>query len=280
MSSNNKSQIQPISNISWLVYQNGNHRGILNKDEDEHFIYISNENVYNFEYSKHFSTVSDVQEYFGNISLFDEQITNTTSFTPEYFLHGYKIYYDNPYMVEPGHPQYDPAIPLYTKRANSSVCYAAGWYYIKFPRCEKYISGPKLSTLILNDFEGPFKTESAADAFMKGIQDARLYDAFMKGIQDARLQINTIVKTEGHVIENNRHNNHNSHPLEKNQIDSQQFDKFKQHLVRLSDSGIEKSEFDVKFLLNIINGIPTVPPSLDVSFPNVILDGGKFNHED
>ena len=81
----NKAQLQQISDVAWLVRQGPRKLGILNKDIQEHYFYIT---------GKEFVALNDEQEvtdYFGNVNLFNEQIDMPENFIEEFYIKGHKV---------------------------------------------------------------------------------------------------------------------------------------------------------------------------------------------
>lgn len=148
----NKAMLQQISDVAWLVHQGNQRIGILNKDVQEHYTFISGKELVNFDND------IEVIEHFGNLSLFKEQINTPTNTHDAYYIGGFEVSYPEPYALEEGHPDFRQDIPLYTKIEGSNVYYAAGFYCINFPKGWKYASSPKLSTLEKYGYEGPYKT--------------------------------------------------------------------------------------------------------------------------
>lgn len=147
-----KTMLQQISDVAWLVHQNGDRMGILNKDVQEHYTFISGKEILNF------NNDIEVVEHFGNADLFAEQISKPSIVQDKFYIRGYEIDYPEPYCIDENHPDYIPEIPLYTKIENSKVYYAAGYYCINFGKGWKHAHGPKLSTLLKYGYQGPFKT--------------------------------------------------------------------------------------------------------------------------
>jgi len=138
----NKAQLQQISDVAWLVRQGPRKLGILNKDIQEHYFYIT---------GKEFVTLDnqdEVTDYFGNINLFEEQIEVQENFIEEFYIKGHKVDYANPFPIDFGHPDYNSDVPLYSKTSDSDIYYAAGWYCIKFDKGWKHANSPKYSTLV------------------------------------------------------------------------------------------------------------------------------------
>lgn len=148
-----ETKLQQISEEAWLVQQGGQRIGILNKDVQERYTYITGKTI------ELFDNDTAVREHFGNIKLFEETINSPTTEHEEFFIRGHKVDVPNPIPVEVSDPAYRDDLPLYLKTETSDVLYAAGWYCINFEKAWKHGHGPKLQTLTNYGFKGPYKTE-------------------------------------------------------------------------------------------------------------------------
>jgi len=149
----NKTMLQQISDVAWLVHQGENKLGILNKDVQDHYFYITGKELLEFDND------NQVQEHFGNVKLFEEQIGTSAKVQDTYYIGGYAVDYPDPFAIEEGHPDYNPDLPLYSKIEGNSVYYSAGYYCINFEKGWKQANSPKLATLEKYGYEGPYKTE-------------------------------------------------------------------------------------------------------------------------
>ena len=156
-----KTRLHQISEEAWLVKQGKDSLGILNKDVQERYTYISGKTITLFDDDV------EVREHFGNIKLFEEQDDNQVSTPDEFFIKGHKIDVSNPIPVEVNDPNYRDDIPLYLKTENSDVYYAAGCYAIKFDKAWKHGHGPKLQTLLTYGYKGPFASKEECRAELK-----------------------------------------------------------------------------------------------------------------
>jgi len=156
-----ETKLQQISDVAWLVNRGEQHVGILNKDVQNTFTYITGQDIVKFH------DETEVREHFGNVALFEDLDSRDTVVQDDYYVRGYLVDYPEPYIVDEGHPHYDERLPLYTKLEGSDVLYAAGYYCIKFNKGWKYAHGPKLITLEKYGYEGPFHTELEARQRMK-----------------------------------------------------------------------------------------------------------------
>ena len=154
-------KLQQISDVAWIVQRGAERIGILNKDVQNHYTFISGKTVKLFE-SDH-----DVKSHFGNIKLFEDKINAPTYFNDKIYIKGFLVDYPNPILVDPDDPNYRDDIPLYLKTEGSDVYYAAGYYCINFEKGWKHGHGPKLSTLLQYGYQGPFKTDLECRQQMK-----------------------------------------------------------------------------------------------------------------
>lgn len=163
-----KTKLQQISDEAWLVKQGDEKVGILNKDVQHRYTYITGKTV------TLFSDDTEVQQHFGNIKLFEEVDTNSTiESNDEFFICGHKVDVPNPIPVEENDPNYREDLPLYLKTENSNVYYSAGWYCINFEKGWKHGHGPKLATLEHYGYTGPYKTEFECRAELKRLNKER-----------------------------------------------------------------------------------------------------------
>jgi len=162
-----KTKLQQISDEAWIVQKGKQPIGILNKDVQNHFTFISGQSI------EVFGSDNEVREHFGNITLFEEQIEKHTVKPDEFYIKGHAVDYPNPIPIEPGNEHYREDVPLYLKSDGSNVFYAAGWYCINFEKGWKQGHGPKLSTLLEYGFNGPFKTKIECKQQMKTLNKLR-----------------------------------------------------------------------------------------------------------
>lgn len=148
-----KTKLQQISDVAWLVQRGEKKLGILNKDVQEKYFYITGKNLLKFEDD------SEVADHFGNIKLFDDQINSKYQRDEEFYINGFLIDYPTPFAIEEDDPDYREDLPLYTKIEGNKIYYAAGYYCINFEKGWKQAYGPKLATLEKYGYEGPFRTE-------------------------------------------------------------------------------------------------------------------------
>lgn len=148
-----KTVLQQISDVAWLVHQGPSKLGILNKDVQEHYTYITGKDLVKF------NDQEEVVEHFGNLNLFNEVIGTPTKTAERVFIKGFEVDYENPIIIDSSHPDYRDDLPIYAKIEGKGIYYAAGYYCINFEKGWKKSHSPKLATLLKYGYEGPFKTE-------------------------------------------------------------------------------------------------------------------------
>ena len=110
-----KTKLQQISDVAWLVQRGEKKLGILNKDVQEKYFYITGKNLLKFEDD------SEVANHFGNIKLFDDQINSKYQRDEEFYINGFLIDYPTPFAIEEDDPDYREDLPLYTKIEGNKV---------------------------------------------------------------------------------------------------------------------------------------------------------------
>lgn len=149
----NDTMLQQISDVAWLVHRGSEKLGILNKSVQDNFTYLNGTDLI------HFKNKTEVVKHFGNVKLFEQQITNPIQKQDKFYVKGHEVDYSEPFALEESSPDYRYDLPLYTKIPDSKIYYAAGYYCINFEKGWKHARGPKLTTLEKYGYEGPFKTE-------------------------------------------------------------------------------------------------------------------------
>jgi hypothetical protein len=168
---NIETKLQQISDVAWIV-QRGTHRmGILNKDVQNHYTFISGKSI------EVFGSDDEVRNHFGNIRLFEDKLDQELIRKDGVYIRGHLVDYLDPVLVEETDPNYRHDLPLYLKSVGSDVYYAAGWYCINFERGWKQAHSPKLSTLLQYGFTGPFRTNSESREEMKRLNRNRRNNA-------------------------------------------------------------------------------------------------------
>lgn len=167
-----KTKLQQISDVAWLVRQGSERLGILSQGEQDRFTYITGHGPMITLQGE-----AEVRNHFGNVTLFEEKITDPMQRPDGVFVHGHLIDYPEPHVIEPGHADYNPDVPLFSKNAGSNIYYAAGFYVINFNKGWKWSNTPKWQTLTDYGFEGPFRTEMDAKHRMKQLNRERKQNA-------------------------------------------------------------------------------------------------------
>jgi hypothetical protein len=166
-----KTKLQQISDVAWLVHQGSERLGILSQGEQERFTYITGKDMITLQGE------AAVRKHFGNVTLFEEKISEPMQRPDGVYVHGHLIDYPEPFVIEPGHTDYNPDVPLFSKNAGSNIYYAAGFYVINFSKGWKWANSPKWSTLTDYGFEGPFRSEIDAKHRMKQLNRERKKNA-------------------------------------------------------------------------------------------------------
>ena len=143
-------RLKPITATSWLVISDIDETriGLLTQIRNQYVLMVKGEKqqfIDRVEVNKFFN-----EDVFNNVV---EAVENAGEKT--YFIKGYPVNFDTPHEVMVRGSK----LPLYSKKVSSDVVYAAGYYCLGFPK--NWMPGycPKLSTLELYGYEGPFKTE-------------------------------------------------------------------------------------------------------------------------
>lgn len=148
-----KTVLQQISDVAWLVHRGPTKLGILNKDVQEHYTYITGRDLVNF------TDQDEVVKHFGNMTLFKEQVATPAVKQDKLYIKGHEVDSPDRIALDESHPDYDPELPLYAKIEGSKTYYAAGYYCINFEKGWKPSRGTKASTLRKYGYVGPFRTE-------------------------------------------------------------------------------------------------------------------------
>ena len=129
----------------WIIEHNGSRIGTIQRHDSNQFIITGTDS------SVATLTLNEVTEKF---DLFSDAVADTVE------VEAPKECYDYPTKHIPYNAVYDVQhkLPLYSKSPNSKNMYAAGYYCVKFSK--GWVKGfcPKLSTILENEYEGPFKT--------------------------------------------------------------------------------------------------------------------------
>ena len=80
-----QTKLQQISDVAWLVHQGERKLGILNKDIQENYTYITGKELVKF------NNKSQAKQYFGNIKLFEEKIEEPAQRDEEFYIKGHVL---------------------------------------------------------------------------------------------------------------------------------------------------------------------------------------------
>ena len=139
-----------VPNKVWILEDNGQKVGTLNKEKKGYSFFIKGQKV-------DITDISEVKARFG-----DELFNNSINLLkPNKQLVETKSIYDFPCRNKPFNPIYNikKRLPIYAKSSKSKSLYCAGYYVIKFRKGWVKAYCPKLITLERYPYQGPFKTE-------------------------------------------------------------------------------------------------------------------------
>lgn len=144
-------KLKPITSNSWLVLNDTDETriGLLTEIREQYILMAQGE-------KKSFLCRKDVNKYFQEdvFQNFVEDISKPTT-QKSYYINGYPVDFDGPNeVIIKGNK-----LPLFSKKATSEVYYSAGYYCLNFPKNWMPAYCPKLSTLELYEFAGPYKSE-------------------------------------------------------------------------------------------------------------------------
>jgi hypothetical protein len=144
-------KLKTITETSWLVLGDTDdiRVGLLTETRDKYILMAAGE-------KKQFIDRKEVNKYF-NEDIFKNVIdSNDESVTKrDYFINGYPVDFDGPNeVIIKGNK-----LPLFNKKVTSEVYYSAGYYCLNFPKNWMPAFCPKLSTLELYEYAGPYKSE-------------------------------------------------------------------------------------------------------------------------
>lgn len=132
----------------WIVEQNGEKIGTLQKKENNKFMLSGKDG------SSFFGKKEELLKAFGK-NFFETKITTSISTQEIRDVYGF------PTSCHPYNPMYNvqKKLPLFTKSLDSKSLYCAGYYIIRFDKGWVKSFCPKLITIERYESKGPFKTE-------------------------------------------------------------------------------------------------------------------------
>ena len=140
-----------IKDKFWIIEENGEKLGTLQKQESNGWICLSKKNN-----KEIFHTQENLRERFG-IDITNVEPTQNTEQTEnvDLVVHGY------PVSQKPYNPMFDvqKQLPIYSKTPKSKSLFCAGYYIICFEKGWRKAYCPKLITLQRYPFKGPMKTK-------------------------------------------------------------------------------------------------------------------------
>ena len=134
----------------WIVEQNGQKLGTLQKKEDNGWIFLSKK-----DNKQVFPTQESLFTKFG-FNIFEKQEEPIVEQTDNFNVHGY------PCSQKPYNPMFDvqKQLPIYTKTTKSKSLFCAGYYIVKFETVNwRKAYCPKMITLSRYKCKGPMKTK-------------------------------------------------------------------------------------------------------------------------
>ena len=137
----------------WIVEQNGQKLGTLQKAEDNGWIFLSKQD----KKRQVFHTQESLFTKFG-FGMFNETVIDKAQNeipADNFDVHGY------PCSQHPYNPMFDvqKQLPVYTKTPKSKSQFAAGYYIICFEKGWRKAYCPKMITLSRYEYKGPIKTK-------------------------------------------------------------------------------------------------------------------------
>ena len=135
----------------WIIEENGNRLGTLQKHENNGWIFLSKKDS-----REVFHTKESLRERFGIDILAQEKPIEVAETQSENFeVHGYSVSH------QPYNPMFDvqKQLPIYSKTPKSKSLFCAGYYIICFEKGWRKAYCPKLITLQRYPYKGPIKTK-------------------------------------------------------------------------------------------------------------------------
>jgi hypothetical protein len=138
-----------IPNKSWIIEDNGNRLGTLNKEKKGYSFFRKGTKI-------EIRDLGEVKRYLG-IEKLEERVKTSQSIK----LSTDNSVYDFPCSSKPHNPVYNivKRLPIYAKSGKSKSLYCAGYYVIQFRKGWVKSFCPKLITLERYPYQGPYKTE-------------------------------------------------------------------------------------------------------------------------
>ena len=140
-----------IKDKFWIVEQNGEKLGTLQKQDNNGWIFLSKKDKQIFE------TQESLFTRFG-FNIFNKATqtqSESVQATDDFDVHGF------PCSQHPYNPMFDvqKKLPVYTKTPKSKSQFCAGYYIICFEKGWRKAYCPKMITLSRYEYNGPMKTK-------------------------------------------------------------------------------------------------------------------------
>ena len=141
-----------VKNKFWIVEQNGENLGTLQKKEDNGWIFLSKKDS-----RQVFHTSESLFTRFG-VDIFEQ--SNTPKIEDEIQNDNFEVH-NFPCSQHPYNPMFDvqKQLPVYTKTPKSKSQFCAGYYIICFEKGWRKAYCPKMITLSRYEYKGPMKTK-------------------------------------------------------------------------------------------------------------------------
>lgn len=135
-----------IEDRFWIVEHQGERVATLRKNENNRFVLSASAGVTTF------NTADELKSHFGEDFFVATIVSEATNASPME-VNGY------PTKYPPVEPAFDVVrhLPLFKRCKNSKTLLCAGYYTVKFKHGWVTSFCPKLSTLLENEYRGPFK---------------------------------------------------------------------------------------------------------------------------
>jgi len=144
-------KLKTITTTSWLVINSTDDSrvGLLTEIQNKYVLMVKGE-------KQQFLDRKEVNKFFKE-DVFNNLIAPVVEedVKKDYFINGYPVDFDSPNQVI----ILGNKLPLFSKKATSDVYYSAGYYCLHFLKNWMPAYCPKLATLELYEYAGPFASE-------------------------------------------------------------------------------------------------------------------------
>lgn len=143
-----------ITDDAWVVQKGITPLGILNKDYQDNYVFVSGKHCQKFE------SETQVMAHFQDNTIFIKKEYYSSPEPLRVYIKGHEIPYPEAIAIDDNDPLAYGGLPLFFKKPSSDIVYAAGFYAINYNYSWAKAHNPKLNTLIQYGYEGPWKTRS------------------------------------------------------------------------------------------------------------------------